>query len=337
MAERGSCARSPLVHWIYHPGYNFGRGIPFFSEVHGFVLDKPKRIRDELIKLGTITKSDLHAPTIASEADLEAIHTHRLLKGLRSSARLAEAVELSPLAVLPAALTRHLVVKPQLHACGGTALALRLASEGQWAFNLGGGFHHARPDLSHGFCLVNDVAWGVHCLRQRGVHQRILVLDLDLHQGDGNSAAFADVEDVFTASLHQEDTFPEPKLESDIDLGLIGRETGDVEYAAALEQLLHSISERFTPQIVVYIAGTDPFEGDSVGAFQLSEDALIARDQRVARFARAQGASLVATTAGGYSQRSPVIAARGYAAMAAIANSTASPPLPKQRVPSGTC
>lgn len=306
------------MHWIYDAGYNFGRGIPFFNEVHGFVLDKPARIRNEIVALEAAAKNEFQRPKPVRESELEAIHDSSVLATLRSAPALASALELPALAHLPVSLVRHLVVKPQLHACGGTAMALQFAAEGEWAFNLGGGFHHARPGLAHGFCLINDVAWGIHQLRQKGNQQRILILDLDLHQGDGNAAFFHDDDSVFTASLHQEDTFPSPKLESDLDVGLMGRETGDTQYARALRELLKTIRSEFSPELIVYVAGTDPFEGDGIGEFHVSKQGLLARDRQVAKFAQELGASLVATTAGGYSKHSPELAAKGFAAMATI-------------------
>ena len=122
-------------------------------------------------------------------------------------------------------------------------LALGEAVRGGWAINLSGGFHHARPDLSHGFCLVNDIAIAVTELRAQGLMTRdtptLAIIDLDLHQGDGNAAAFADDAAVFTASLHQESAFPTPKLRSDIDIGLPDG-TDDDGYLAAVDALCRS-------------------------------------------------------------------------------------------------
>ena len=305
------------MRWIHQRGYDYGRGIPFLREVHGFVLDKPGRIRAKLVA-GGVPPRAFEAPGAVDEADLAAIHTPEVLAGLKDAGALATAVELPPLARLPAALVRHMVVRPQLLASGGTALAMRLAAAGHWVANLGGGFHHARPDLSHGFCLVNDVAWGVHCLRRDGDSSRVLVLDLDLHQGDGNAEAFQGRDDVFTASLHQEDTFPIPKATSDLDVGLVGGTVSDAVYRDALDDLLAQVAERFAPQIVVHVAGTDVHEDDGIGSFGLTADGVVARDRRVARFAAEHGAGLVVLPAGGYSRVSPELAAAGFAAVAEV-------------------
>ncbi len=305
------------LRYIYHPGYDFGRGIPFVKVVHGFVLNKPSQIRAHLLRHKAVAASDFEKPLPMRETALSAIHSSAVLKGLRSAKRIAAAGELAPLAYVPNSVARHLLVKPQLRACGGTQKALAHAARGDWVFQLSGGFHHARPRLSHGFCLVNDVAWAVHSLREDGVHKRILVLDLDLHQGDGNAAFFQGDDDVFTASLHQENTFPLPKVPGDLDVGLVGP-VDDQAYLRAVDAMLTEISSRFTPDIVVYVAGTDPFHGDAIGSFAISRSGLRSRDERVARYTKRVEAGFVALPAGGYSEESPQISADGFICMAQV-------------------
>ena len=305
------------LRFVYHKDYNFNRGLPFVRQVHGFVLNKPGQIRAALVDQGVAKASQFESPGRLQEDELRAIHSEEVVSGWRSGKAIAAAGEFPPLAMLPSFISRHILVKPQLRASAGTQLALAGAMQGDWVFNLSGGFHHARKSLAHGFCLMNDVAWGVHCLHRAGHSPRVLVLDLDLHQGDGNVDAFEKRADVFTASLHQGNTFPEPKLEGDLDLALEGGEVDDDGYLRATDQLLADIAARFDPEIVVYVAGTDPYRGDAIGDFNVSADALAERDRRVARFTLDHGAGLVVLPAGGYSAESPSISAAGYAAMAA--------------------
>lgn len=303
----------PRHRFVYAKGYDFNRLIPVVRQVHGFVLDKPSRIRRWLVDHGVATAFE--EPTLPRDADLRAIHSAAVIDGLSDPHALAQATEFAALGKLPRFLARPMIVRPQLLACDGTWRALAHAANGDWAFNLSGGFHHARPDLSHGFCLVNDVAWAIHRLNASGKRPKILVLDLDLHQGDGNHAFFADRDDVFTASLHQEDTFPQPKIPADLDLGLRGGQVDDRVYLDAVDRLLTEIAERFAPEVVVYVAGTDPFHDDAIGEFAVTSDGLLERDRRVARFVKAQGAGFVALPAGGYSPASPTLSAAGFAAM----------------------
>lgn len=303
------------MHWYYSREYDYGAGIPGLpTEVHGFVLNKPTAIRDALVASGAVEASGFVAPEPISVADLLRVHGAALLAALDDPVSVARAIELHEIAAFPAELVRAVVVAPQQRACGGTLAALRTAAAGGWAANLSGGYHHARRDLSHGFCLVNDVAVGLARLRHEGVRRRVLIVDLDLHQGDGNATIFAGDDDVFTLSVHEEGIFPVPKAKSDLDIGLPAG-SGDDEYLAAVDEALVFARTRFVPEIVVYVAGTDPYFADPLGTLRVSEAGLGARDRRVAQFAVAAGAALVVVPAGGYTPESPRLSAAGFAAM----------------------
>lgn len=307
------------MEWFHDPGYDYGHGLPGRAiAVHGFVLDKPTRIHDWLVREGVATPDAFRSAVPVSRADLVLVHTRSVIEALGDPAAVAAAIELGMIATLPAAVVEQAVVAPQLLAAGGTCAALRAAAGGAWAINLSGGFHHARPDRSHGFCLVNDVAIAVAKLRIDGIRPRILIVDLDLHQGDGNALCFAGDDHVFTVSLHQQNLFPQPKTRSDVDVGLWPGTT-DAEYLARLEHALVEAAVRFPPDVLVYLAGSDPFHADPLGELALSESGLLARDRRVADFARELGCALVALPAGGYSPASATITARGFAAIAARA------------------
>ncbi len=305
------------ARFLFSPGYDLGRGLPLRS-VHGFVLDRPTRTRAALIEHHGVDAGVFEAVDPCDVAQLTTVHTPALTAKLQTSAGIADAVEMPPLAYLPGLMTRHAVLKPQLAAAGGTSYAIAAAAEGAWVLNLSGGFHHARPDRAHGFCLVNDVALGVYGLRARGNHRRVVIIDLDAHQGDGNAAAFAAAANVFTLSVHEEGLFPHPKLRSSLDVGLPSA-LGDEGYADAVEAALRNLNEKFKPEIIVYIAGVDPWIGDPLSTLRVSADGLRRRDERVARFARERGAGLVVLPAGGYTRTSPLLSAAGMAAVAALA------------------
>lgn len=304
--------------WFYDAGYDYGAGIPGSPrEIHGFILRKPSEIRDALIASGSVAASAFRGPPPVSKEDLLRVHTRELVSNLGIPGAVAAAIELPEAAMLPADLIRSAIVGPQLLAAGGTYEAIRAATRGEWAINLSGGFHHARRDLSHGFCLINDVAVALSRLRHEGSSPRVLVVDLDLHQGDGNASLFEGDETVFTASLHEECLFPMPKMRSDLDVGLAAG-TGDEEYLGSLAEMLAEVRRRLDPELIVYVAGSDPFAGDPLGSLQLSREGLLARDREVARFARELGRPLVVLPAGGYSDESPSIAAAGFLAIAKI-------------------
>jgi acetoin utilization deacetylase AcuC-like enzyme len=196
---------------------------------------------------------------------------------------------------------------------GATIAAARVALEEGVAANLAGGTHHAYADRGGGFCVFNDVAvasrvvqaqWG---LRPRAPGQppqplRVAVIDLDVHQGNGTASIFRGDETVFTLSLHGEKNFPFRKEASDLDVGLPDG-CGDADYLAALDHALAELDVRFQPDLVMYLAGADPFEGDRLGRLKLTMGGLQARDQRVFGWCCARRLPVVLTMGGGYGHR----------------------------------
>jgi histone deacetylase 11 len=207
------------------------------------VLRKPAEIRDHLITSGTVSATDFQHAAGVTEAELREVHTTDLIARLHDPSAVAMAIEVPEAAFLPPEVLWSAVVEPQLLAAGGTCEALRAATAGEWSINLSGGFHHARRDLSHGFCLANDVALAIARLRREGLMRPTLIVDLDLHQGDGNASIFENDDDVFTLSVHEEYLFPMPKMRSDLDIGLPAR-TGDEEYLRVLDDAFVSVCVR---------------------------------------------------------------------------------------------
>lgn len=306
------------MHWVSDPGYDYGGGAAGTPrEVHGFILRKPSEIRHHLVTDGVVAASAFHPPREALPHDLARVHTPTLIADLHRARAVATAIEFPALAEMSDDLVWQFVVRPQLLAAGGTYAALRAAAQGEWSINLSGGYHHARRDLSHGFCLINDIAVGLARLRHEGTHRRVLIIDLDLHQGDGNATIFADDRDTYTISVHEEGIFPFPKARSDLDIGLPPY-TGDADYLGAVDEALQHARRHFTPEMIAYVAGSDPYKDDPLGSLQLTKPGLLARDQRVGRFAREQRCPLVALPAGGYSTDSPAITAATFRAMAEV-------------------
>ncbi|MBI3302028.1 MAG: histone deacetylase [Deltaproteobacteria bacterium] len=306
------------MQWFYDPGYDYGGGLPGSPrEVHGFLLHKPSEIRAQLLRECVVSASAFHSATPVFEQELHYVHEAEMIAELSDVQAIARAIELPEAALLPLPLVRRAVVLPQLCAAGGTCEALRVAAHGEWAINLSGGFHHARRDLSYGFCLVNDVALGIARLRRAGVHRRVLIFDLDLHQGDGNATIFTNDPEVYTVSIHEEAIFPLPKVQSNLDIGLPSY-TGDEVYLTRVQDAFTHIGQHFQPELIIYIAGSDPYKDDPLGSLQLTESGLLARDQLIGQFARELGCPLVALPAGGYSDKSPAITAAGFRALAAM-------------------
>jgi acetoin utilization deacetylase AcuC-like enzyme len=184
------------------------------------------------------------------------------------------------------------------HSVGATLAATHAALQEGVAMNLGGGTHHASRDAGGGFCVFNDVA----CAAQKALDERraarVLVVDLDVHQGNGTACLFAGRQDVFTLSLHGAKNFPFRKVPSHLDIDLPD-DCGDAAYLDALQQALRTVSQRFgAPDLAYYLAGADPHEGDRLGRLRLTAAAMAERDQRV--FEHLTGVPVVMLMAGGY-------------------------------------
>lgn len=192
---------------------------------------------------------------------------------------------------------------------GGTMLAARLALEHGLAVNAAGGSHHAGPDGGAGFCVFNDVA--VAALDALADHRarRILIVDCDVHHGDGTARIFAAEPRVFTLSLHCDDNWPRDKPPSDLDIGL-PKGAGDDAYLDALSRALAQAVDRARPDLVFYNAGVDPHANDRLGLLQLSDNGLRARDTHVLQTCRRGGLPLAAVIGGGYGVDAQEVAAR---------------------------
>jgi acetoin utilization deacetylase AcuC-like enzyme len=187
-------------------------------------------------------------------------------------------------------------------AAGGTLLASRLALRDGLGFNLSGGFHHAFPDHGEGFCAINDVAVAIQRLRREGAIARAMVVDCDVHQGNGTASIFAGDGQVVTLSIHQLNNYPAVKPPSDIDIDLADQ-TGDEEYLEQLKRFMVPALEKHAPNLLIYLAGADPYYQDQLGGLGLTMAGLRQRDRFVLETARRHGVPVAVTLAGGYAFR----------------------------------
>ena len=195
------------------------------------------------------------------------------------------------------------------YSAGGTLLAARLALRHGLAASCAGGSHHASRTSGAGFCVFNDVAVALKALKRAGEIRSALVVDLDVHQGDGTADCLRDEPDLFTFSLHAERNYPFAKIPGDLDVGLPDG-TGDEDYLAALSTHLPRLLDGLAPDLVVYNAGVDPHRDDRLGRLALSDDGLARRDTYVLGEARRRGLPLAGVVGGGYAHDENALAAR---------------------------
>lgn len=191
------------------------------------------------------------------------------------------------------------MVERSRRSTGATIAACRTAFASGVAANLAGGTHHAYASRGEGFCIFNDSAVAARLMQAERLARRVAVVDLDVHQGNGTASILARDESVFTLSLHAENNFPFSKECSDLDVALADG-TGDADYLHALREAMSEMFARFDPDLIIYLAGADPHEGDRLGRLKLSMDGLAARDRMVLGEANRRGIPVAVTMAGGY-------------------------------------
>jgi acetoin utilization deacetylase AcuC-like enzyme len=274
-------------HLVYHEGYDLRLGD------HVFPSQKFRYIHDCLLRERFATEEDFIRPDPASDADILAVHeagwVHRLQTGTLSYYEIMQ---------LEVPYSHELVSACWL-AAGGTMLAARLALEEGIGFNLGGGFHHAFAGHGEGFCAINDIAVGIRSLQRSGRIRRAMVVDCDVHHGNGTAGIFAGDSSVFTLSIHQFNNYPTEKPPSSLDIHLPDG-TGDEEYLHRLGNGYRTALSLFHPELLVFVAGADPYCEDQLGGLSLSFEGLRERDRLVIWTALHSHIPVAIVLAGGY-------------------------------------
>ena len=275
---------------IYDDRYDLNLG------AHVFPSQKYRLVYERLLQDGVASQEDFLKPSPASDEDILRVHSQDYVYKLKTGS-----------------LTRAEVMRMEvpystelIEACwlaaGGSILAARRALEDGFSANIGGGFHHAYPDHGEGFCVIHDVAVAIRKMQAGGIIERAMVVDTDVHQGNGTAAIFGGDESVFTMSIHQEHNYPYPKPPSTLDVNLPDG-VGDADYMAILEKYLHRSFDEFSPQLLFYVAGADPYGEDQLGGLALTMDGLTRRDALVMGYAQRNQVPTAVTLAGGYARK----------------------------------
>ena len=273
--------------FVYHDNYDLQ-----FGE-HVFPTVKYKLVRQTLMDRGILDPAELHAPEPASDEDIALVHSQQWIRKLKFGTLTYDDVMRLEIPY------SQQVVRAFWLAAGGTILAARLSLKHGIGFNIGGGFHHAFPDHGEGFCAIHDVAIAARRLQQDGLAVKVMIIDTDVHQGNGTAAIFAHDPNVFTLSIHQRNNYPEFKPPSTIDIHMEDN-AGDGEYLRRLSESCRLAIPGFKPDILFYVAGADPFCHDQLGGLNLTFDGLRERDRIVFELACRERIPVVVTLAGGY-------------------------------------
>lgn len=273
---------------VYHPDY-----VAPLPQGHRFPMPKFTKLYELLLADGVAKPEQFHIPKIPPSAWIELVHTPEYVQAYCEGTLEPKAQRRIGLPWSPALVNRTCI------AVGGTILTAQLALRYGLALNTAGGTHHAFPSYGSGFCIFNDLAIAARVLQQLGLAEKILILDLDVHQGDGTAFIFQADKSVFTFSMHCEVNFPGTKQTSDLDVPLpVGMD--DDAYLQTLARYLPDLLSGFEPDLVLYDAGVDPHAGDRLGKLALTDTGIYRREMQVLSACMAAGYPVAGVIGGGY-------------------------------------
>ncbi|WP_051327309.1 histone deacetylase family protein [Desulfatibacillum aliphaticivorans] len=295
---------------VYSKHYNitlFG-----IQKLHPFDSEKYGRVYKYLEKNVGLSPERIFEPEEISELDLLRVHSREYLDSLKKSSVVAEIAEMGALKLMPGFLLDKKILKPMRYATGGTVLACRLALQYGWSVNLSGGYHHAKADQGEGFCFYADIPVAAHVLWEQNPAMKIMVVDLDVHQGNGHEAVFKDDPRVFIFDMYNAEIYPRDKEAAEyIDFNLpVDYGAKDEEYLVLLKKNLEPAIIQSNPDLIIYNAGTDIYKDDPLGVLNITQDGIIDRDEQVFRTAGKLNVPVAMVLSGGYTKESAGIIAQ---------------------------
>lgn len=275
---------------IYDDRYDLNLG------AHVFPSQKYRLVKEALLREGIAEGEDVLSPKKATDEDILRVHSREYVHKLK-----AGTLNYLEIMRMEVPYSKELIEACWLAAGGSIEAGKRALTDG-CALNIGGGFHHAYPDHGEGFCVIHDVAVAIRRLQFEHAIETAMVVDTDVHQGNGTAAIFGGDGTVFTLSIHQENNYPYPKPPSNIDVDLPDG-VGDEDYLAILEKNLMRAFEEFRPELIFYVAGADPYREDQLGGLALTMEGLRQRDAMVFEQAQRHRVPVAVTLAGGYARK----------------------------------
>ena len=300
-AAEGEAGKLTSIPIVYSPKYKIS--VFGMEKFHPFDIAKYDKIFKGLKKDGYVTKQSVIDPAEVTREQLLLVHTVDYLESLKKTSNVAGYLEAPQLKIIPNSLLDEMLVSRFRKASGGTIEAGRqaLKSETKMAINLGGGFHHAKSDKGEGFCIIADVPIAIRVLQKEKLIQRALIIDTDIHQGNGTIVCLKDDADTYTFSMHEGSIYPVPKEVGDEDVELVGGVT-DTEYLRVLGSKLDALFVKSKPDIVFHVAGCDALDGDPLASGRMTHEGIEKRDAMVVAACKKHGVPCVMTLSGGYSK-----------------------------------
>jgi acetoin utilization deacetylase AcuC-like enzyme len=269
-------------------------GIPTTDTHQTFDILKYKKIRDTLVEQKLLKRKKILKPYMVSYEDIALVHSDSYINQIKDPMNVARILNLGHVNPWDSYILEYFRI-----VSGGTVLAAKHALQnGAIVFNLGGGFHHARKDKGAGFCLINDIAIAIQKMRKKRRAQKFLIIDLDYHQGDGNLTYFKDDNDVYTFSIHAS-SWETSEKQNNFD-GLVDSDCSWKDYKDLLEANLQNLCLKFKPDLVFYLAGSDPYEKDTLCDMKLTRDDLHERNMYILSKINNLKIPIVITAGGGY-------------------------------------
>jgi len=280
----------------------YGVNLLGLENFHPFDIHKYQRIRDHLVSEKVIKETMITEPNEISTEEILRVHSESFIESLKSSKMIGKYLEAPAVGMLPSWVLDPGALRPFRYASGGTLTAGRKALSHGIGINIGGGYHHAKPNAGEGFCVYADIPIAIRALQAEGKIKRALVIDLDVHQGNGTAVCLEDDDETFTFSVHQKNIYPIPKEQSDLDVE-VRAGMGDEEYLRLLREVLPRVLDAAgNPDIVFYVAGCDTLKGDPLASLEMTQDGIAERDRMVIDACIKRGIPVVMTLGGGYSK-----------------------------------
>ena len=278
-----------MIRIAYHPCYYLD-----LPEGHRFPMDKYRLLPEQLLYEGLFQQQNFFAPEKIALEKVSRVHTQAYIDKLLSLQLSKQEIRKSGFPLSQALVDREQIIAQ------GTIYNVHYAIESGVSMNIAGGTHHAFSDRAEAFCFFNDQAIAAQYILDQGIAQRIAIIDLDVHQGNGTAEIFSTVPEVFTFSMHGKANYPFKKEQSDLDVELESSITDEV-YLQLLEQHLKEIYQKFEPQFIFYLSGVDILKSDKLGKLNLSIQACKRRDALVLSYAKHYQIPVQISMGGGYS------------------------------------